>query len=324
MRIAVIGAGISGLAFAKEILKKNNVKITIFEKSRGLGGRMATRSLAPYTFDHGAQHFTIRSDEFRNFLTPYFADGTVQVWKGNVANISPAQMILNSSFEEPHYVACPNMNSLAKRIAENLNVLRETEISSAVEQSNKTWRLFDVKGTDLGVFDWCVMSAPIAQTLRILPDLALSHPELLNVKMKSNFTLMAGLHEKQNFPWIAAKVVESPIGWISMNHRKPSRNQTAISLVIQSTCDWAEKNFEQEMQWVQKILLQEAQTLCQIKMSADDICNLQRWRYAIVSHPLKEPFVLNSEKKIAAIGDWCMDPRVESAWFSGYSLAKSI
>ena len=42
----------------------------MFEKSRGVGGRMATRRAEPYQFNHGAQYFKIENKEFKNFLQP--------------------------------------------------------------------------------------------------------------------------------------------------------------------------------------------------------------------------------------------------------------
>ena len=40
--VAVIGAGISGL-FAARTLRDHGVSVTVFDKSRGVGGRMSTR-----------------------------------------------------------------------------------------------------------------------------------------------------------------------------------------------------------------------------------------------------------------------------------------
>ena len=59
--IAIIGAGLSGLIAARELAKNNDV--TIFEKARGVGGRMATRrannlKFDGFNFDHGTQYFT--------------------------------------------------------------------------------------------------------------------------------------------------------------------------------------------------------------------------------------------------------------------------
>lgn len=66
-KIAVIGSGLSGITVASLIKKKNNVEI--FEKSRDVGGRMSTRKEPPFTFDHGAQFFKIKTNEFQNFVS---------------------------------------------------------------------------------------------------------------------------------------------------------------------------------------------------------------------------------------------------------------
>ena len=54
VRIAVIGAGMAGLACAQE-LARADAKVTVFERARGLGGRLATRRQGNLAFDHGVQ-----------------------------------------------------------------------------------------------------------------------------------------------------------------------------------------------------------------------------------------------------------------------------
>ena len=65
-KIAIIGAGLSGLVVAKTLGRHN--EIHIFEKSRGVGGRMSTRYADPFQFDHGAQFFMARSQQFKEFV----------------------------------------------------------------------------------------------------------------------------------------------------------------------------------------------------------------------------------------------------------------
>ena len=52
-KIAIIGAGLSGLTAAHDL--KEHANVTLYEKSRGVGGRLATRRAEPFSFDHGAQ-----------------------------------------------------------------------------------------------------------------------------------------------------------------------------------------------------------------------------------------------------------------------------
>ena len=67
-RIAVVGAGMSGLVVARRLAAFGNVRV--FEKSRGPGGRMLTRYADAFEFDHGAQYFTARSNAFQAFCSP--------------------------------------------------------------------------------------------------------------------------------------------------------------------------------------------------------------------------------------------------------------
>lgn len=55
MRIAIIGAGISGLRAGLELIRDHDV--TIFEKSSGVGGRVATRRFDSCEVNHGAPRF---------------------------------------------------------------------------------------------------------------------------------------------------------------------------------------------------------------------------------------------------------------------------
>ena len=67
MRIAIIGAGVSGLCAAKE-LREAGHSVTVFEKSRGVGGRLSSRYAGPYEYDHGAQYFTVTENRFRSLV----------------------------------------------------------------------------------------------------------------------------------------------------------------------------------------------------------------------------------------------------------------
>ena len=53
VRVAVVGAGLAGLAAARE-LRGDGHEVVVLEKSRGLGGRLASRRAAGTVLDHGS------------------------------------------------------------------------------------------------------------------------------------------------------------------------------------------------------------------------------------------------------------------------------
>jgi renalase len=65
--IAVIGAGMAGLACARTLVQAGH-RVTVFEKSDAVGGRMASCDSPFGTFDHGAQYFTVRDPRFAQVL----------------------------------------------------------------------------------------------------------------------------------------------------------------------------------------------------------------------------------------------------------------
>ena len=123
-KIAIIGAGLSGLTLAQTL--NGYADVTIFEKSRGVGGRMSTRYANPFQFDHGAQFFTVRSEKFLEFLTPYIDRNLIGLWhRKHVTNLGAAEV----THMESCYVAAPKMTELARELSTKLNIKTQTEIT---------------------------------------------------------------------------------------------------------------------------------------------------------------------------------------------------
>ncbi|WP_197340233.1 FAD-dependent oxidoreductase, partial [Ralstonia solanacearum] len=81
--IAIVGAGIAGVACANA-LAAEGIAATVYERSGGVGGRLATVVLpegAPaYAFDHGAQSFNVRTEAFRRAVDAARRQGLVMPW----------------------------------------------------------------------------------------------------------------------------------------------------------------------------------------------------------------------------------------------------
>ncbi len=322
-RIAIIGAGLSGLILARELSK--HASVDVFEKARGVGGRMSTRYADPFYFDHGTDKFTARTPAFQNFIRPYIDAGLIQAWEGKVVSFHADGQISKRQWFEPHYVACPRMNSLCRTLAEGVDVKTQTEIAPLLVRSSQGWHLQDKDGQDLGFFDWVISTAPPAQTQRLFEGVCAHNFPFQHVRMEGCYSLMIGFQKPWDKTWIAAKVHDSLIDWISVNSSKPGRDERVTSIVAYSTHDWAEKHMDADMGWAQKELITSFEQVTGISCDQADHLTTHRWKYAIVqkSEDQKEqlsiPF-LETDLRIAAVSDWASASRIENVWGSAMSF----
>ena len=204
-RIAVIGAGLSGLVVARELQVDHAV--TVFEKSRGVGGRMATRYENGFEFDHGAQFFTARTSDFCQYLQPLIERGIVKSWRAHFVELQQGEIILERDWDDacPHYVGAPRMNEIGKVLAENLDVRRNTTVSN-LKREPDGWCLSDSGGTDLGLFDWVILTVPAAQTVALAPADSRLSRLAGSVRMRACLALMLGFDMPLSLPWQAALI----------------------------------------------------------------------------------------------------------------------
>ena len=160
MKIAIIGAGISGLTAAINL--DESADVTLFEKSRGAGGRICTRYTDSHTFDHGAQFFTAKTPEFKEFLKPLIKLGVIDNWKARFIEVRNNTIInrqqWNNDDDLPHYVGVPSMSSIGKFLAKNLNIKLNTEVS--IQKSAMGWEVIGFDGKVFGHYDWVISSIP--------------------------------------------------------------------------------------------------------------------------------------------------------------------
>lgn len=323
--IAIIGAGLAGLTLARELSEHAN--ISLFEKARGLGGRMSTRRRDEHRWDHGAQFFTARSRAFKALLKPFIASGDVVEWQPNITTLSPCQPAYKRPWFEPHYVAAPGMNSLLKAMSPGMNIALQTRVET-LQQHNGKWRLLDDQGAELGEFDWVISSAPLPQTEALLPFA----PETwAYFGMLPCYALMLKVNDSELPVWDAAKVNDSPLRWIAFNHRLPGRNRELGAVVAHSTADWAATHLEDCQDTVRNQLTAEFCALTGVSPQAVQEAQLHRWRYALATEVTKNElghdpsgYVLDNERKLAACGDWCLGGRVEAAFTSAHQLAARL
>lgn len=320
--VAIIGAGLSGLVLAHQLRPYANV--TLYEKSRGLGGRLATRYADPYQFDHGAQFFTAKSEAFKQFLQPLLNAGIVSRWDARFVELNRNEITSQRQWGEeyPHYVGMPKMNAIGKFLADGLAIERQTRITSLKRTKNQ-WQLTDENGEIKGCYDWVITTSPVAQTKALLPAEFAHHDALASIRMKGCFALMLGFSEPLPLPWDAALVRHANVSWVSVNSSKPGRPK-GYSLLINSTNDWAEQHLDDDRSNVQATLCREVSEVIGHNVSHADHIALHGWRYANIGRQSGEASLIDEENQLAACGDWCIQGRVEAAFTSALDLAEKL
>ena len=315
MKIAIIGAGLSGLVLAQKLASQH--AISVFEKARGPGGRMSTRRASPYAFDHGAQYFTASSPEFQDFLSPLQTAGKVEPWPVAIETRGGARIS-----DKPKFVAMPGMNALCKHLAADLDVHAVFHVNG-LEQTDGQWTLVNKVGDHAGPFDWVISSAPSVQTAALFPAPFAGQDALAAVEMVGCFSLMLGFDSLLNLPFQALKSGTPPIGWMAINSAKPERPD-AFAILIQSDNAWAEAHLEDDPDEVMTTLLSAASELANTDLSVAQHRVLHRWRYAAVSKAADTPFLIDTDMQLAACGDWCLGGKVEAAFLSASALAEQF
>jgi renalase len=157
----VIGAGISGLSIARKIKDQSLGSIRVIEKSRGVGGRIATRRALETRFDHGAQFYKVKN-EIYDFHQTWKRDGISHEWFTSIKGI--------------HYCSELGMTALTKNIASDIDISLSTEIKT-IQHENNLWKLISTKD-EVSLCHSLIISSPLPQTAKLLEELS-THP-LLN------------------------------------------------------------------------------------------------------------------------------------------------
>lgn len=307
-RVAIIGAGMAGLA-AAERLSAGGVSCVIFEKSRGFGGRMATRRTGDLQFDHGAQFFSARGPEFFAQVTRWREAGVVDAWSAG------------------SYVGAPGMTAPSRAMAANHECVTQAQVSRLV-RSDSGWSVCDENGEIAapgnGAYAAVVLAVPAAQAVPLAASAGARLPALECVEYAPCIALMLAFPPETPRPtqnWL--KPEDPVIAWIASNSSKPGRAADAQTWVAHARPDWSRANLETSAADLCAPLLAQFRAVTGV-VAEPMYISAHRWRYALVEKVVGVPCLFDARAMVGACGDWCLGPRVESAYDSGCAVADTL
>ena len=293
-KIVILGAGMSGIACALNLYNKFDV--SIYEKSRGVGGRLCAKSLPDGLFHFGAQFCSAQTSSFKAFLK-----------KSNAIQFlgSAFDMKINSSIETKNFfVANDGMHSLLKKYEQRLKIYFNQKAIKIDEEK----KLVYFESGNKESFDIIISSLPLPQAKEVFES-KINHDATFNPCISVGMTISGS----PNYKHVAYKNINEDISWLGTSKFYNKKNDE--TWVLQFSPDASLAMMSDTDSFIQTLAEDAVRNTIngQYKIMHSGIF---KWKYALCSRSNLNNEYTYISKDAFAIGDWNLSPRVESAYIS--------
>ncbi|MEC7120800.1 MAG: FAD-dependent oxidoreductase [Pseudomonadota bacterium] len=314
LEVAVVGAGMAGLSCARH-LADTGMDVHVFDKARGVGGRMATRRMDEMGFDHGAQYFTAHSAAFTQQVEAWQQAGVVAAWQGRIAATDLQQ--IQPVEPQSRYVGVPRMSAVGRHLLGVLPFYPDHRLVEC-QFDGQYWHLqFDTQPSVLAKS--LVLALPAPQVVDLLE---IDHPLYADAVLQDMlpcWALMLHVAEPIAVDFEGCFVNAGILGWVARNSSKPDR-AAAEAWVIHANHAWSQAQVDADPIWVQQQLYTAFCQLVQQPVHVEQQ-SVHRWLYALAAKALHVGCWYEPAQQFGIVGDWLAGSRIEGAWQSGQQLA---
>ncbi len=305
----------AGIACARYLLD-GGFRPIVFEKSRGLGGRLATRRTDHgLAFDHGAQYVTARSPQFRTFVGDAIARGAADYWRPVQRNGADVQ-------SDEWIIGVPGMNSLVKPLAEGIDVRLACQVAN-IRRHGYRWWVETVDGAVEPIFDILVCTAPAPQAQQLLSAEPAIADALGAVSMAPCWALMLSFAMAVEAPFDVRRSTSDDLAWVVRDASKPHRSSRE-TWVIHASPDWSRRHLELSAADAVQRMVELLPDAVGMPLPQIDHASAHRWRYALTTSPLGRAYLCSDDRTLFVGGDWALGGRVEYAFESGRAMAEAV
>jgi renalase len=334
-RVAVVGAGMAGATCARQ-LADAGFAVHVVDKSRGVGGRMATRRAEwhdmtgtpqPLSLDHGAPGFSAQGREFAEVAAQLSQEGLVARWtpRWGAGSYAPLE-------EAVLWVAQPDMPAVCRHWLAGVPLTTHCAID-ALHRGPDGWVLSSGAASFEGVFDAVILTMPGPQAARLLrPHEPQWAERAATLPMRPTWTLMGVTDELRSgeafdLAWPASGELEC----IVRNDAKPGRQATPglAQWVAHASKSFSEAHVDASAPEVQSALQGALARWLGRPLAWHDAV-VHRWRYAAVpraphaAQPTSQLCWWSASLGLGVCGDALGGAGVEGAWASGRALALQV
>lgn len=310
----MVGSGVAGLVAAGR-LADSGLAVTVVDKGRGVGGRLATRRVGAARLDHGAQFFTVRDGRLARRVEQWLVDGVAREW---------CRGFHQPPDGHPRYVGATGMTDLAKDLARGLEVRLSTRLVG-IRRGAGGWLAEAAEGATLEA-EAVVLSAPVPQGLALLgPALPPTATDALReVRYSPTLALLAVLDRPSAVPPPGGVRLEGPgpLSFVADNHAKGI--SAVPALTVHASDRTSLEGWDLPDAEVITALSRAARPWLGDQEPAE--AQLARWRYAtpVALHPERCLVAVDGDRPVVFAGDAFGEARVEGAYLSGLAAAGAV
>ena len=315
MKVAIIGAGMAGLGAARA-LRDGGVQATVFEKSRGAGGRVNSRSQDGFTWDTGATGIAPGDGPLAEAMR---LTGVVEidrpVWLHRDLVPEPGDRKL------ARYAHPGGFRAMTAALAEGLDLRAGVEIDGLTREGAG----YIVAG---GRFDAVVLTPPIPQTARLLWSLGESRP-LATTRYRSCLTVLLGYDvSAPETPYHALLDGERshPLGWIAIETAKVTGRapEGSSAFTLQLSAAYSLAHYGDSDEASIRATLPWMTTLFGEDFATPVASSVFRWKYSQPDTTADFDAVNPEGVTLLVAGDGVAGPRAEKAYASGVRVAERL
>lgn len=314
--VLVVGAGISGLLCASSLQAAGRT-VRVVEKSRGVGGRMATRRIGEARFDHGVQFFSASQQPFMSWVELWLADGLIKVWQRPDDQEGPGEAF-------PRYCGIHGMTDVPKHLAAGLTV-HLAQRANVLEHADAGWCVHTEQGECFRA-PQLVITSPLPQSLDLLDTIDFSqrepaYPALRAVNYVHGLALLACLDGPSGVTSPGYCEHDEPAcHWIADNQMKGISPEPCVT--VHALPSFAAEQWDLPPSDCMDIMLRAAAP--HLGGSKVTEYALHRWRYAVSVNAWPKPFFKSAMPELWLAGDGFGGGQVERAACSGLAVAEDI
>jgi renalase len=346
--VLVIGAGLAGLAAARD-LQTTGQRVLLLEKSRGVGGRAASKTLTigpdseRVRADSGAQFFTTRSPRFKDLVAQLIETGIVREWAFGFPRWKAGNLEQRPSVH-PRYACTNGMNSLGKAIRDGLDGQAHLSVETAatvtkLDRSRHGWTA-TLENGEQRTAKALVINMPAPQALNLVRQNLKGETiaALQAVRFDPCWAVLAALRDRPEVNWNGLEIEHPILSWAALDHTKREHGhhdpEIAPVLVLHTNPDWSIEHLERPADEIIETVLAAASETLGPWVEHPRMTIAHRWRYAVANQT--HPAAFLAEEDLVICGDWCTasdgvanpvgrgSPRIETAFESGWASAKHI